>query len=155
MTQLNGGFTSNSINHCFDMCSNIICTWHYNARRNTMMHPIHRWRYQLKRVSEFIILSTSPDFANPSCTVGSDRTQSRHALAHRRIVCGGQSTHPKQSTISAELSPYLHPHTRIKPPPHDDRALHDLVISIRCHHSKNGIHPFIKRGRCRICMTWQ
>ena len=115
MTQLNGGFISNSINRCFDVCSTIICVWHNNDKRNTMMHPIYRWSYKLERVSKFIILFASLDSTNPSCTVGSGCTQSRH-------VCGGQPIHPKQSLTSVGSSAYhqsMFPHlTIIRRHPH-------------------------------------
>ena len=145
MTQMNGDFISNSINHCFVVRSNTIYVWHNKDRRNTMMHPICRWSYRLERVSEFIILSVSPDSVNPSCIVGSGHTQSRHALAHRRIVCSGQPIHPKQSPISIESSTYLQlmlPHARMGPQPNDDQALYDLTIIIRCPHSKNVASSF-------------
>ena len=135
MTLLNGGFISNSINHCFVMRSNTIYVWHNKDRRNTMMQPICQWSYRLERVSEFIILFQSPDSTNPSCIVGSGHTQSRQALAHKCIVCGGQPIHLKQSPISVESSTYLQlmlSHVRMGPQPNNDRVLYDLTIIITC-----------------------
>ena len=47
MTQLNGGFISNSVDRCFDVHSNTIYVWHNNNKRNTIMHLIHQWSYKL------------------------------------------------------------------------------------------------------------